>query len=99
VVRVPRLAFKAGPGDYRILLGNRDASAPRYDIASLRREMLAYSALPATAAPAAANPAYRRRASDYFVSAPPTAILWGALIVAVIALLALTARILRQPPA
>jgi hypothetical protein len=97
VVRVPRLAFKAAPGTYRILLGNPSASAPRYDIASLRQEILSYSALPLQAGASAPNPAFRRRAADYFKNAPPTLLLWGTLLLAVAALLFLTARILRQP--
>ena len=99
VVRVPRLTFKVAPGTYRVLLGNRDALPPRYDIASLRQEVLAYSALGAQAAAAEPNPAFRRFASDYFKDAPPTLLLWGTLVAAVAGLLFLTARILRQPPA
>jgi hypothetical protein len=98
VVRVARVAFKAGPGPYRVLLGNPEAQAPRYDIASLRQEILAYSALPLVAAAAEANPAYRRSVGDYFKQAPPTAVLWGSLIGAVVGLAFLTVRILRQPP-
>lgn len=99
VVRVPRVAFKADPGAYRVLLGNGEAEPPRYDIASLRQEILSYSAVVVQADSAAPNPAYRRRAGDYFKEAPPTLLLWGALAGAVLALLLLTARILRQPPA
>jgi hypothetical protein len=98
VVRVPRLAFKASPGAYRVLLGNGAAGAPRYDIATLRQEILAYSALPLEAAGTLPNPAFRRRARDYLQDAPPTLLLWGTLLAAVVALLFLTARILRQPP-
>jgi hypothetical protein len=98
VVRVPRLAFKASPGAFRILLGNGGAGAPRYDIATLRQEILAYSALPLEAAETVPNPAFRRRARDYLQDAPPTLLLWGTLLAAVAALLFLTLRILRQPP-
>lgn len=94
LVPVPRVTFKTGPGAYLLLLGNRDATAPRYDLASLRREVLAYSALVASAAPAEANPAFRRFAADYFSDAPPTLLLWGTLLAAVVALLLLTARVI-----
>ncbi|MBI3932168.1 MAG: DUF3999 family protein [Acidobacteria bacterium] len=97
VVRVPRVTLKTGPGAYRLLLGNREARAPRYDLASLRQEVLSYSALAAAAAPAEANPAFRRFAGDYFSDAPPTLLLWGTLLAAVVALLLLTARVIRQP--
>jgi hypothetical protein len=96
-VRVPRLAFKAGPGPYRLLLGNPAAAAPRYDIATLRQEILSYSAIPVATGPSAANPAFRRRAGDYFQDGSPTLLLWGTLLAAVAGLLFLTARILRQP--
>lgn len=99
VVRVARVAFKAGLGEYRLLMGNRQAEPPRYDFASLRQEILSYSAVPAAAGPAQANPAFRRLAAEYFRDAPPTLLLWATLLGAVAALLLLTARVLRQPPA
>lgn len=96
VVRVARVTFKAGAGDYSLLLGNDEATAPRYDLATLRREVLAWSALPATTGALEDNAAFRRRAADYFRSAPPTVVMWATLVVAVIALLALTARVLKK---
>jgi hypothetical protein len=99
VVEVPRLAFKAGVGAYRLLLSNAGAAPPRYDIAALRREILAYSAIPLSAVPAAASPSFRRQLSEYFSNAPPTLVLWGTLIVAIVALLLLTAKILKRPEA
>jgi hypothetical protein len=99
LVRVARVAFKAGPGSYRVLLGQPDAASPQYDLASLRAVVLAYSALPVSAAPLAANSAHRRVARDYLFQAPPTLLLWGSLALAVLGLLYLTARIVRQPPA
>jgi hypothetical protein len=98
-VNVPRIAFKAAPGPYRLLLGNAAAQAPRYDIASLRQEVLSYSALPVTPGAVERNPAFRRRAGDYFKNAPPTVILWGALLAAVVVLVLLTARLVKQPAA
>jgi hypothetical protein len=92
------VAFKAAPGAYRILMGNEDAQAARYDIALLRQEILAYSALPADAVAAEPNPAFRRAAGDYFQQAPPTVVLWAALLLSVVALLFLTARIVRSSP-
>jgi hypothetical protein len=98
-VNVPRIAFKAAPGAYRLLLGNTDARPPRYDIASLRQEVLSYSALPVKPGGLERNPAFRRRAADYFKDAPPTVILWGALLAAVIVLVLLTARIVKHSAA
>jgi hypothetical protein len=98
VVPVPRMTFKAAPGVYRLLLDNPEARSPRYDLNNLRREMLAYSALPVEVGEASPNSAHRRRLADYLVDAPPTLLLWGILILAVIVLLGLVARIARHPP-
>jgi hypothetical protein len=98
VVQVPRVAFKAGPGTYRLLLGSEGAGPPRYDIVTLRQEILAYSAIVVQAGPAEPNPSFRRRAADYFRNAPPTLLLWGTLFGAVAILILLTLRILRTPP-
>ena len=99
VVAVPRLVFKAAAGPYRLLLGNAEAAPPSYDLASLRREVLAYSAVGVEVGPADDNPAFSRRPWERLGDAPSTLLLWGALGGSVIALLLLTARILRQPPA
>lgn len=101
VVPVPRLAFKAGPGRYRLLLGNENAPAPRYDSAALRQEFLSYAAMPLAAEALDKNAGHRRRLSEHFSGASPTLLLWGTLGVAVVALLLLTARIVgeKQPPA
>jgi hypothetical protein len=103
-VAVPRVVFKLKPseGGYRLLLGNAKAAPPRYDIQSLRQELLAYSATPVRdgdIGPLEVNTAYRRSAADYFQTAPPTVALWGVLLVAVVGLLTLTVRLLKQPPA
>ena len=98
VLRVPRVTFKAGPGQYRVLLGNREAESPRYDIESLRREILSYSAVRIEAAPLEVNPAFRRPVSDVLGGVPSSVLLWGVLAVAVITLLALTVRLLRTNP-
>ncbi len=94
---VPRVTFKAGPGQYRLLFGNAEVPAPSYELGSLRDEVLAYSALPIPAAdiePSAANPEHARALGEMMRAAPPTAVLWSALGVAVVVLLALTRRIL-----
>lgn len=100
IVRVPRATFKLKPepgGRYRLLLGNDQAEPPRYDLQSLSQEVLAYSAAPVKLGGIAPNPAFRRALGDYFRSAPPAAILWGALLAGVLALLLLSVRILKQP--
>ncbi len=99
VVRVPRLAFKAAPGAYRLLIGNAQAQPPRYDIASLRKEILAYSPVAVEADPIETNAAFRRGAGDYLGDVPPSLLLWGAILGAVAVLLLLTVRILRTSSA
>jgi hypothetical protein len=99
VVPVPRVTFQAAPGEYRLLIGNAQAQPPSYELAALRREVLAYAAgpveLPATDL-ATANPGYERGVADYVRDAPPRAVLWTALAGAVVALLVLTRRILAR---
>ncbi|MET0553149.1 MAG: DUF3999 family protein [Vicinamibacteria bacterium] len=99
LVRVPRLTFPAGAGVYRVLLGNPEAERPRYDLAALRAEVLAFSAVPVVPQDAVPNGAYRRGVGEYFRDAPPTLVLWGTLVLAVAGLGWLTARVLRHPPA
>ncbi len=98
---VPRVTFKAGPGQYRLLFGNTEVPAPSYELGALRDEVLAYSALPIPAAdlqPSTANPEHTRALAEVMRQAPPTVVLWSALAVAVVVLLALTRRILGGPP-
>jgi hypothetical protein len=99
VVPVPRVVFKATAGRYRILFGNEAAAAPRYDLETLRHEVLAYSALPAQPGSLEANERFRRTMSDYLRTPPATLVLWGTLLAAVVGLAGLTARILRAPSA
>lgn len=99
LVRVPRITFPAGPGVFRVLLGNAEAEQPRYDLAGLRAEVLAFSAVPLVPHDAVANGAYRRGVGEYFRDAPPALVLWGTLALAVLGLGWLTARVLRHPPA
>jgi hypothetical protein len=99
VLRAPRLAFKLTPGEgYRLLLGDPDTAPPQYDIETLRQAVLAYAALPAELGPLYPNRAYRARTNDYLLHAPPTALLWGSLLLAVVVLLAITVRLLGKTP-
>ncbi|MEO8499496.1 MAG: DUF3999 family protein [Vicinamibacteria bacterium] len=95
IVRVPRIVFKAAPGDLRLLLGNRNAEGPRYDIAGLRSELLAYSAIAVHAGALSENKGARRTLFSGFEAAPRGALVWTAIIVALIALVGLTLRTLK----
>lgn len=95
-----RVVFKMKPepgAACRLLLGNARALAPRYDIETLRREVLAYNAIPAAAGALTANPDYSRRVSEWTGDLPAKAWIWGALLLAVAALLMLTFRLLGKP--
>jgi hypothetical protein len=80
-----------------MLVGNDSATRPQYDLATLRQEVLSYSATATEPGPLEANPRFRRRGADYLRQAPATVLLWGTLAAAVAALLFLTVRILRAP--
>jgi hypothetical protein len=95
IVRVPRIVFKAAPGNLRLLLGNRGAEAPRYDIAGLRSELLAYSAIAAHAGALAENQGSRPGLLSGFETAPRGAVVWAAIIVAIVALVGLTLKTLK----
>jgi hypothetical protein len=95
IVRVPRIVFKAAPGNLRLLLGNRGADAPRYDLAGLRSELLAYSAITARAGALAENHAARTGLFSGLETPPRGAVVWAAIIVALIALVGLTLRTLK----
>ena len=97
LVRVPQVAFKAkGAGQTTLLVGNASATRPDYDIASLSQLVLAYAATPVEAGASESNPAYRRHAADYFRDAPPTLMVWGALLALLFVLLVLTVRLVRK---
>jgi hypothetical protein len=101
VVWVPRLTFKATAGTYRLLFGNREATTPTYDLASLRQDVLAYSATPIDAKalqPLAANADYARGAGDLVQGLARGPVLWGLLGVSIVALIWLTRVILKTPP-
>lgn len=96
IVRVPRIVFKAAPGSLRLLLGNRAATAPRYDIAGLRGELLAYSAITARAGDMTENRNARRDWRGLLDAAPGSALVWGAILLALVVLVGLTVRTIRS---
>jgi hypothetical protein len=101
VVWVPRLTFKAAGGDYRLLFGNAEAAAPTYDLADLRQDVLAYSAIPiadTALQPLTPNADYARGPRDVIAGLARGPLLWGALGFSVLALLWLTRVILKSPP-
>jgi hypothetical protein len=101
VVWVPRLTFKAAAGKYRLLFGNAEATPPTYDLAALRQDVLAYSAIPVDPAalrPGGPNADYARGARDVLSGLEGGPLLWGLLVFSIVALLWLTRVILKTPP-
>ncbi len=96
IIRVPRVVFKAAPGSLRLLLGNQGSEAPRYDLAGLRTELLAYSAVPAAAQELRQNQEARESLFSRFGTASPSGLVWGAIIAAIIVLLGLTLKTIKS---
>jgi hypothetical protein len=95
IVQVPRIVFKAAPGSLRLLLGNRGAEAPRYDIGGLRSELLAYSAIAARAGTLGPNQGGRESLFSRVQGVPGNTVVWVAIVVAVVALVGLTLKTLK----
>lgn len=91
-----RTVFLAAPdGSYRVLVGDRQAEAPRYELGDALDLVLAVRSVPATLGemrdnPAHEPPAFWRRADI------TTFLVWGVLILAVILLGVLTLRLARN---
>ena len=96
VVRVPRIVFKAATGTLRLLLGNQGSERPRYDLAGLRSELLAYSAVPAAARELSQNQGARSSFFSRFAAVSPSGLVWGAIIAAIAVLLGLTIKTIKS---
>ncbi|MBK5256469.1 MAG: DUF3999 family protein, partial [Vicinamibacteria bacterium] len=96
IIRVPRIVFKSAPGELHLLLGYAASDAPRYDLAGLRGELLAYSAVRASALALTENKGGKGRWFPSFQGAPRGTLVWGAIIAAIIVLLGLTLRTIKS---
>ena len=96
IVRVPRVVFKSSPGRLRLLLGNPQVAAPRYDISGLRSELLAWSAIVARAGELSTNEGTGVDLWSRAWNTPRGALVWGAMISAIAVLVALTLRTLKR---
>jgi len=99
LVQVPDLYLIAPRGDYFLLLGDPQASAPRYDLADARDAVLSVASVPARAGALEENPArgWRHRwlggAGD---AALQQAAVWIVLALAVAVLGVVTLRLVRR---
>ncbi len=91
-----RVLFPAQPGRYRALLGNPDAATPQYELASARELAVGLPAAEAEASSLDSNPRYHRP-SALATRSGRTVALWMALGVSVLALVALTLKLVREP--
>jgi hypothetical protein len=88
------LRLVAPAGNYTLLAGDPDAEAPRYEIANLRDRVLAARAVDCTPAALVPNPTCRPLAGTR--GGFEQLALWGAMGLAVVALVALTLRLSRR---
>jgi len=100
LVREHELYLVAPAGQYAVLIGNDDATAPSYELERVRGVILAVSSGAAEGAALAGNPAYSRRArfamEGGLERTMPVVVLWLVLIAAVIVLAAVTLRLARR---
>lgn len=85
----------APPGEYTMLLGDTEHEPARYELARARDLVLAVPVATATARTFEPNPAYVRPSRIR----PPALALWGAIVLAVLVLGALTLRLARREAA
>lgn len=93
---VPDLYFAAPEGSYSLLLGNPDDGAPRYELAQIHGIVLAVRSGDAAADELTDNPAYSASARFATESGMHQALLWGALLLAVVFLGLLTLKLARR---
>jgi hypothetical protein len=99
-LRLPELFLAAPAGDYVLLVGNPEATPPRYELEQVRDVVLAVSSNPARTGELEPNPSYSVRAR-FTAGGSPTELLqrvivWGVLLVAVAVLGLLTLRVARR---
>ncbi len=98
VYPVVRLVYKvAEPDGFALAYGNKNASAPRYDLGLVAVKLLTSSRNIAQLAPGEAGPAVGRSWNP-FTGANSRYVFWGALALVVIALLGVVAKLLPKPP-
>jgi hypothetical protein len=93
---VPEVFFAAPEGRYSLLLGQPDATAPRYDLERVRNVVLAVRSAPAQAGALEANRAFSAGARLASGEGWQRALLWGAIVLLVVFLTVLTLRLARS---
>lgn len=93
---VPDVFVAAPPGKYWMLLGSVDARPPSYEIERAREVVLALGAAEGATGAFEENPAYRASARFTRGEGKEQALLWGAILAAVVVLAFLTLRLARR---
>ena len=93
---LPEAYFVAPEGDYALLLGNPEASAPTYELERVRGIVLAVKSSDASAEPLKENPAFSAAARLGTQAGAQQALLWVALGLAVAVLAGLTLKLARR---
>jgi len=95
---VPEVFVAAPEGSYTLLLGAENSAAPSYELARVRDVVLAVSAGDIRVQPIEANPGYRLSSRFTQGKGPEQALMWIAIVAAVLVLGVLTLRLARQSP-
>ena len=93
---VPEVYFVAPEGDYSLLLGNPEATAPTYELERVRSVVLAVKSSDASAGPLIENPAFSAAARLGTQAGAQQALLWVALGLAVAVLAGLTLKLAQR---
>jgi hypothetical protein len=95
---VPDIFVAAPTGAYTMFLGAAEAPRPNYELERVRDVVLSVTAAEVRPQPIEKNPGYKLSARLTQGNGPEQALLWIALIAAVVVLGALTLRLARQKP-
>jgi hypothetical protein len=96
-LRIPELFLVAPAGAYTMLLGNPEATAPRYELERVRNVILAVESAPAQTHPLEPNPRFSIR-SRLDADSPllQRIVVWGVILLAALVLGFMTLRIARD---
>jgi hypothetical protein len=96
---VPYVFVAAPAGSYMLLAGGEESAPPRYELERVRDVILAVDAGDVRTEPLQKNPDFRVSSRFTRGRGPQQAILWIAIVAAVVVLAAITLRLARQGPA
>ncbi|TMB44038.1 MAG: DUF3999 domain-containing protein [Deltaproteobacteria bacterium] len=99
-LRLPEVYLAAPAGEYSLLVGDPEATAPDYELARMRDVVLALTSAPVVTQAPGPNPDYSARArltsGERLQGTLAQAVLWAVLLAAVAVLVLLTLRLARS---